>query len=286
MTGLEVCKSVLNSFRPFLRTGSITEASSNWLHENLNKGIPFFSSPIFEMRFPELQRITINKNLFDGQNKRIEEVKFLRYPPADRVSKHGRANLIGQSVFYSTSNLITAMKEMKPNVGDLITTSIWRQKEDGYFLNISPIFKKTSLNGRVHNKLSLQFQMAYEKSLKQHSKEIAEQIDELLQFIADCFAKNVAYGNDFDYALSAFYANKILNEFENGTIDALVYPSVADKLDFSNVAIKPNVLDEHFELYQVNEGFVVGVPNAPSGGFNIQGTGWSKTFNDEKIIWR
>lgn len=286
MTGLEVCKAVLGSLRPYLVKGSIDEARSKWLHDSLDKMIPFFSSPIFEMRFPEVQRITINKNLFGGDNKRIEEVAFLKYPPADKVSRHGRANLIGQSIFYSTSNPITAMKEMKPKVGDLISTSIWKQKEDEYFLKISPIFKITTLNGVVHNELSLKFKTAYQQALKLHNKETAEQIDELLQFVADCFSKEVEYGNDFDYTLSAFYADKILNKFEGGSIDALVYPSVADKLDFSNVAIKPAVLEAHFDLFQVDEGIVVGLPDAPGGGFLIEGTGWSRNFNNGKIIWQ
>ena len=286
MTGLEQCKAVINSLRPFLVKGSINEASSKWLHETLDKAIPFFSSPIFDMRFPELHRVTINKNLFGGDNKRIEETTFLKYPPAAIISKHGRANLIGQSVFYSTSNPITAMNEMKPKIGDLITTTIWKQKENDYYLKISPIFKLTSLNGIVHNELSLKFKMAYENSIKQHPKETAEQIDELLQFVAECFAKDVEYGNNFDYTLSAFFANKILHEFQGGTIEALVYPSVADKLDFSNVAIKPNVLDEQFELYQVDEGVLVGIPDGSGGGFSIEGTGWSRTFTDGKIDWK
>lgn len=286
MTGLEQCKAVLNTFKPFLNKGSINETTSKWLHEALEAAIPFFSSPIFEMRFPELHRITINKNLFGGHQKRIEETKFLKYPPANIVSKHGRANLIGQSIFYSTSNPLTAIKEMKPNVGDLITTSIWKQREDGYYLKISPIFKITSLNGIVHNEMSLRFKKEYEISLKNHHKELAEQIDELLQFVADCFAKDVDYGNNYDYTMSAFYANKILNKFQGGTIDALVYPSFADKLDFSNIAIKPAILDKHFELYQVDEGTVVGLPNGPGGGFTIEGNGWSRTFENDKIIWR
>jgi hypothetical protein len=287
MTGLEICRNVLNSFRPFLNKGSINnEAISKWLVESLDKSIPFFSSPIFDMRFPELQRLSVNKNLFGGENKRIYEIKYLGNPPPGIVKKFGRANLIGQSIFYSTLNPLTAIKEIKPNVGDLITTSIWKQKEDDCFLKISPIFKITTLNGDVHNELSLKFKASYENSLKKLDKELAEQIDELLKFVADCFAKEVEYGNNYDYTLSAYYADKILNKFQDGTIDALVYPSVADKLDFSNIAIKPKILNTHFELYQVDEGIVTGLPNAPGGGFTIEGTGWSRTFEDNKISWR
>lgn len=285
MTGLDMCNAVLNSLRPLLQKGAIDEAKAKWLHANLGTLIPFFSCPIFDMRFPELQRVTINKNLFGGKNERIQQVSFLKYPPPNKVSKYGRANLIGQSVFYSTSNPITAMKEMKPQVGDLITTSTWKQKDDGYHLQICPVFKITSLNGVVHNELSLRFTMGYQNALKHHPQEQAKQIDALLQFMADCFAKDVDYGNSYDYALSAYWANKILHEYQGGTTDALVYPSVADRLDFSNVAIKPTVLDQHFELVHVDEGVVVGTPQT-GGGFMIEGTGWSKKFDNGNILWR
>jgi hypothetical protein len=175
---------------------------------------------------------------------------------------------------------------MKPQVGDLITTSIWRQKDNGYHLKISPVFKITSLNGVAHNELSLRFTLAYKNALALHDEDTAAQIDELLQFVADCFAKKVEYGNDYDYTMSAFFANKILYEFEGGTIDALVYPSVADKLDFSNVAIKPAVFEQQYELSEVREGVLAAIPNAPGGGFVINGTGWSKTFKNDKIVWR
>lgn len=286
MTGLDILKTVLSTFRPFLTKGTITEATALWLTNNLDKAIPFFSTPIFEMRFTQLQRITINKNIFGGSNKRIDEIAFLKYPPPNKVSRYGRANLIGQSVFYCTTNPITALNEMNPQIGDLITTSTWKQKEDDYKLRISPIFKNTSSDGKVHNELSLKFGIAYKNVLRHHTKEVAEQIDELLQFMADCFAKNVEYGNNYDYALSAFYANKILYQFQDGSIDALVYPSVADRLDFSNLAIKPTILDQHFELERVNEGVLIGIPLGKGGGFMIEGTGWSKMFKGSKIIWK
>jgi hypothetical protein len=286
MTGLQMLQTVIATLRPYLKKGSIDEAKAKWLKENLDNAIPFFSSPIFEMRFPELQRVTINKNLFEGNNDRINDTSFVKFPPEDKVKKNGRANYIGQSVLYATFNPITAMKEMKPQKGDLVTVSIWKQKENDEFLKICPIFKITSLNGVVHNELSLKFKKAYENSLKGHDKETAEQIDELLMFVADCFAKDVDYGNNYDYILSAFYANKILNEFQGGTIDTLVYPSVADKLDFSNLAIKPYVFNNHYDLFQVDEGVVVSTPNENGGGHIIEGTGWSRTFDNGKIMWK
>lgn len=155
MTDLQILQTFLATLRPYLVKGSIDEAKSKCLIENLDNIISFFSSPIFEMRFAELHRVTINKYLFYGKNQRINEIKFVGYPPAERVKKNGRANYIGQSVFYATTNPITAINEIKPQKGDLITTSIWKQKENGEFLKTIPIFKTTTSNGSVHNELSL-----------------------------------------------------------------------------------------------------------------------------------
>lgn len=287
MTGLEFFKNdVLKFLRPFLLKGTINEGNVGWLHDCLSKTIPFFSSPIFEMRFPEVIRITINKNVCNGGNERLSLIRFLKYPPQNKVTKYGRANLIGQSVFYCTTNPITALNEIKPKIGDLVTTSTWRQKENDYFLKIIPIFKITSLNTITHNELSVRFKLGYENALQQYPKEVAEQIDELLKFISEGFAKDVDYNNNYDYALSAYYANKILYDFEKGMIDALIYPSVADKLEFSNLAIKPDIVENHFDIYHVEEGIVRRAPNEKGGNYFLEGTFWSRTFRDGVIVWK
>ena len=90
----------------------------------LDEIITFIALPIFdEHNFSEIQRVTINRNVLNGENKSIETISFLKYPPPEYVS-YGRANVNGQSVLYATFNLMTAIKEMKPNIGDLITISL------------------------------------------------------------------------------------------------------------------------------------------------------------------
>ena len=79
----------------------------------LDYSIPFFSHLIMQDVFPEIHRLTINKNVI-GENKRIREIKFLKYPPAEKITKYGRCNLPQQSVFYGSFLGFTSMNEMKP----------------------------------------------------------------------------------------------------------------------------------------------------------------------------
>jgi len=185
MTALDLFKQRLSLLRPFLSTGSIDEKMIELLKPILDEIITFIALPIFdEHNFSEIQRVTINRNVLNGENKSIETISFLKYPPPEYVS-YGRANVNGQSVLYATFNLMTAIKEMKPNIGDLITISTWTILETAT-LSVAPIFKITSKDGIVHNELSLFYLNEFEKLKKTLSKDVADQSDELMAFMAEC----------------------------------------------------------------------------------------------------
>lgn len=287
MTGLEMLNEKLNALRAFLIKNSINATTISSLKTKLDE-IPFFTSPIFEdIQFPQIQRVTINRNLFEGKNERIHDITFLKYPPSALVKKYGRANNLGQSILYAAFNYMTALKEMKPKVGDLITVSTWSLL-DGANLTVSPVFKITTKDNLSHNELSLKFSLGYSNSQKQHPKEVAEQLDGLVQFMAECFAKNVEYGNSHDYFMSAYYADKIFQELDNGSVEAIVYPSVAEKLGFSNIAIRPEVFDKKYILKGVEESIVVATPIENKTGYALEGTGYAVKFdlNSNKILWK
>ena len=105
----------------------------------LDFALPFFSHLVLEDNFHELHRLTINKRVI-GKNKRIHNINFLKYPPAAKVSNYGRCNYPKQSIFYSSFFHMTAINEMKPRIGDIVTFSVWRAKS-GTTLKYCPIFK-------------------------------------------------------------------------------------------------------------------------------------------------
>lgn len=283
MEGHEILNQALYPLRRFLTKNSINENHIEWIKKYL-ENITLITSLTYKEKILKFQRVTINSRIL-GNNSRIVEIKHLKYPPEpDYVKKYGRANMLKESILYATFDPITALSEMRPKVDDLITISTWRLKTD-YELTVTPIFKNTTKNGEVHNEMSLRASMEYNKVLKQYDEQLQKQLDIILQFIADCFNKDVDDNNDFDYYLSAYYAHRIFEEIQNGEIDAILYPSVRQSLTLTNIAMKPNVFDENYELELVEESIIRQIPTIKSRGWLMDGTGYIKNFDNENILW-
>lgn len=253
----------------------------------LDDCLPFFAHLTMEHVFPQLHRITINRNVV-GTNKRIWNIDQLKYPPADKVTKYGRCNFPKQSVFYGAMFDMTCINELRPKVGDLVTHSVWKVKHDNAGLVYCPIFKNQPPNYKgVVNPRSMEYNDIYVKQLESFPQTIQSQIDTLVQFIADAYTKDVKQSNHLDYIFSAYFSNKILHQFENGAIDAVYYPSVKDKLTFENIAIKPDVFDRKYYLAEVKENFVVQDLSSGKGGHFAHGISDCKSFDytSGKILW-
>lgn len=283
MKGHEVFLMELMPLFRFLQKNSIQEGHIDQIQKKLNS-IPFFTSLMLKSKVSGFQRVTINKRIFGGKNIRIEDIGFLKNPPEKLVSRYGRANLPKQSVLYATFDPLTALSEMRPEVGDLVTTSTWKLKTD-YDLCYSPVFKNSTRDGIIHNEMALRSSLEYKNELRKHDEETARQIDLLIKFMADCFAKDVGQDNHYDYFMSAYFANKIFYNFENGEVDAILYPSVRQSLTLTNISLKPEVFERNYQIELVEEGIVTGIP-AQIGGWTFKGTGYCKKFDGNKILWK
>ena len=108
-----------------------------------------------------------------------------------------------------------------------------------------------------------------------------------IKFIADCFSKSISPTNHLNYIFSAFFADKFLNKVESEEFDAIVYPSVQDRLNSENLAIKADVFDKNYRLIEVKESFVIQDPSDGRGGYFMDGTANCKSFDYDgnKILW-
>lgn len=252
----------------------------------LDQSIPFFAHLHSHLVFPELVRITINKNVV-GENRRIKNLKELKYPPAEKVTKYGRCNLPKQSIFYATFTQLTAFGEMKPYSGDMITVSHWRLKDPTTRLRFCPIFKNQPKEENMVNPRMFEFNQTYKRKVEVYPAYFKQQMDELIQFVADAFTKYIKPGNDLDYIFSSYFSNKILNEFENGMIHAIYYPSVQDKLHFENIAIKPEVFEKYYIIDNVHDEVIINTPRNGRGGYFGYGIGDCENFDltSGEILW-
>lgn len=275
---------LLNTFNSISQNG-INGAYEKWLLENLPKSLPLFTHLIAFYNFPKLERVTINRNIMKT-NKRIRKINFLENPPKDYVNKYGRCNLKKDSIFYASPMLTTALSEMRPKVGDLITKSIWKLKEEHTF-KICPIFHIQPNNGTMNvNTFELEKKF-YELVNKNFEENDRLAVINLTKFIAYHFSKPVNPENDKDYLFSAYFAHKLLNELDNGTIEGILYPSVKEHLSFENVALKADVFEKYYYLFEVHESIIIKDPSDGDGGILMRGTSLCSKFDYEnkEILW-
>ncbi len=277
---------VLLAYLKQLAKDGVTPLIEKQLLLLLDNLIPFFSHFILTKEFYEIKRVTINKRVV-GSNKRITEIKHLKYPPAELVEKYGRCNFPKESVLYASFFDLTILNELKPDVGDLVTFSTWRTKSENDTLKLCPIFKNQPTKKDLLNPRTFEIEQLYKKELKKHPEELIPIIDELIQFIADAFTKRVHKHNHLNYIFSAYFSRKIFNEFESGSIDAIYYPSVQDGLTFENLAIKPSSFDKKYELIEVADDFITMSPMSGGMGYFMEGLGDCKSFDlaSGKILW-
>jgi hypothetical protein len=274
---------LLNAFVHFSKKG-IDESSEKWILQVLDK-LQFFTHLVGHFQFEQIQRLTVNNRVLD-ENTRIKNIDSLKYPPYEKVTKYGRCNLPKNSVFYGATTPLSIISELKPNIGDKVTISVWKLKKQKT-LKFCPIFFEQPQNSMV-NISSIKLQQVFYETLKRDApKEMHESIINLSKFIAFQFSKHVNYGCDKDYIFSAYFANKILNELDGGTIDGIIYPSVKMNLQLENIALKSNVFDENYELIEVQESEVFQIPDINSRTYFSKDTNICTKFDFDKglILW-
>ncbi|MCU0421633.1 MAG: hypothetical protein MUC81_02390 [Bacteroidia bacterium] len=272
----------------FLKSIDVTTTQNRdiELFEMLELLFPLGNFFIADETFNEVHRLTINKRVLNGENKRIHEIKQLSYPPKKLVAKYGRCNMPNESIFYGAFSMLGVLAELKPDVGDLITHSTWRLKKPNTALKTCSIYKnqpEDRQGKKLTNLRSRNIDNFVQENLKQYPSNLLTVINDLITFIADSFSKKTK-GNHREYIFSAFLASKIFNTLENGTIEALCYPSVQMNLSFENLAIKSDVFDEHYQLVHAHDSCVVSRLN---GGYLEQGLTDCDRFNYQsgRLLW-
>lgn len=264
----------------------------------LDKLFIYFFYSKYQDSFDTIHRITINKRILKTNN-RIKDIRNLKYPPdSNLVTTYGRCNLPKQSVLYASFMQITSLGELRPQIGDLITQSTWRLKSTKP-LTYVPIFSKQPTNKPFINTMTgetiecltnlktLELDIRFKKASDDLPKNLKELSHIVVDFIADFFAKKVNSDNHFNYIFSAYFSDKFLNKVEEGHIDAIVYPSVPDKLNSENIAIKPKIFEDLYSLSEVNESIIIQDLSDGRGGYGMERTATCKNFNfnTHEILW-
>jgi len=247
---------------------------------NFFNKIPFIKLKI-DIPFQKLYRLTINKRVLQGANKRIHEIDFLKYPPKNYVKNWGRCNFENQSIMYTSTTPFNLPFETNAEFGDLVTETTWQWKNK-FSLSVVPIFKN---NSEIDTTFNISTRL--EKDISHHSKLFQEFVHYSMQFLADEFSKKVQTNYYIEYLFTANASNNFLFKNNLQGFQGILYPSVPTQGTTWNVAILPEVFDANYDLVEVREGIIVTTPQNSPGGYFEHSTAFTKSFDFEKgkVLW-
>jgi hypothetical protein len=204
--------------------------------------ISYFQNALNHMSVPtvdiecEFTYRIIKNNTIHPDNKSITNTSFLKYPPlhiVNKIGKYNRANTPNSNVFYGAESANAALLEMKPNKGELITLSIWRNKLNKIFYAYPMVHPIAQLKDELHP-----IYFKWENVIR--------------SFLVNEYSKEV--NNHFQYIYSAVLSERFLKiNDEHHNVQSIVYPSVKNNHKFDNLAIRPSDFDKYFEIYSIYE---------------------------------
>ncbi|MFC3335408.1 RES domain-containing protein [Flavobacterium palustre] len=164
-------------------------------------------------------------------HKFTNETEFWN-PPSSNV-KMGRCNADGESIFYCSSDFVTAVLEVKPKVGDYITVVNFKS----FYIEEVPQFRINPIGKNYLMKISSLQNLFGGYVLDEGQNEIESFLDEL-------FHQNVDENDIYKYKLSVAISHIFMTDGTNikkdiFKTDGLLYPSIVRNQESYCFALKP-----------------------------------------------
>jgi hypothetical protein len=186
----------------------------------------------------------------------INEKEF--WNPPIKNAKRGRCNEDGESMFYCSSDFITAILEVKPVVGDFITVANFKN----LFPHNKPQFRINPI-GKTYLMKIPELALPFENYILDQSQfEIEDFLDKL-------FHQNVDEAETYKYKLSIALSHIFMTDGTDGKrsiiqTDGLLYPSIIRNQKSFCFVLKPNIVDRFFmieylqtlEVLEIEDNFI------------------------------
>lgn len=197
---------------------------------------------------------------------KISKVEEISAPPDSAVVNYQRCNPPGQSRFYAASTRMTAIKESRCEIGEIIYIGQWINK------TAYPVSAALSTNEAAFN-------------FESHNHE-----DILYTYFDALFTRRIhaTFSNDYKLtsALSEILMTNVPRNIENVGEDgrvALKFPSTVNHgVDVHNTVMHPEFLERNFDLMHILECQIIATS---TGGITIEIMDTASHFDDGKILW-
>lgn len=208
--------------------------------------------------------------------------KELWYPEPKYVKRLGRLNKIGQPLFYCASNSDTAIFEIRPDIGDIVTVLECETIAGAspFLISVDVYEQLARLGVKLAGDVSLDPLLELRKSVGRewHKNRMIE------EFISAEFKKNVEDGHECEYKLSIAIAELLFSfGLDAKGVDGIAFPSTRSGLIDINIALLPRAVDRMYRPIACQAGKIVGYS---SDGMPIWKAGFSKSIHKfGRIEW-
>jgi hypothetical protein len=193
-----------------------------------------------------------------NENFVFEKKGDLLCPPVGQT-KLGRANFPNQPIFYCAENPDVAIAEIKiPNKDCFVTVGQFRIKEDV--------------------KLSLK-SLGLHKTERYNIEGASNDLIDVENVLMELFTQN-AEDNAELYSKTATVTSTVLEE---NSYHGIIYPSIQTEFKGDCIAIRPELIQQHFELKEVKLFEVRINPTTQKSHFKERL--YALNFDDERITW-
>lgn len=199
-------------------------------------------------------RLVVNEWV-SKENKRLGNIKHLKYPPIDivnNINRFNRASTPDTTVLYTAENIDTALKEIKPPKNKIITVAMWKTKTQKEIISYPVSHSEKAIK---HNLGIQKATLAFEEYGELNSKLFVEWSKHYFKLLGREFTKPVTH--HYEYLISSVFSERIL-EIRNDpnpsfNYDCIIYPSVGNDFLTDNLAVHPDALEKEFGIFQIME---------------------------------
>ena len=233
-----------------LKALDLAKVGQSQIHANIRSLLSIgYVSRLLEIDGTKLYRVRINTD-----DKPFENTRELWWPPAQCIKARGRLNDVGESIFYSSDSEDTAVIEMRPNAGDVLTVL------EVEFIDptVRPLVTELGIHELTGKSNPNYGGIPPEVDVKQKEFMRREGISEtsplLRAYLTDEFVKIVARGREYEYKTTIAIAHILVDEpaavvsddrraVTSIRIDGLAYPSIASDRLGVNIALRTQAAD-------------------------------------------
>ena len=168
----------------------------------------------------------------------LEEVT---YPPPSSIKRLGRANGIGESLFYAANGRSVPFFELGCEPGDSIVLTKWRTTDKAV---VNHIGYSQEIASQLDSGRSLGEIYDFIISTQSHSSLNAKVHD----YLAYNFSKKIPESSQHNYKLTVAIARKL---FKDKIFDGLLYPTIAMSGNSDNIVFKCDYVDKHLDFLSI-----------------------------------